>query len=74
MKAKSLAYDTSRNKDTPGQPELKDMVKKAISILEKDSDGFFLMVEGTFTIQEKNKCSQIIHKVFQIFYECATYI
>lgn len=38
----------SQTKDDPKriQPTLKEMTDKAISVLEKDEDGFFLMVEG----------------------------
>ncbi|XP_071805873.1 alkaline phosphatase, tissue-nonspecific isozyme-like [Asterias amurensis] len=32
--------------DVGGEPSLSEMVKKAIEILQKDKDGFFLMVEG----------------------------
>ncbi|WP_394210401.1 alkaline phosphatase [Enterovibrio calviensis] len=38
----------SKSKDDPErtQPTLQQMTEKALSILEKDKDGFFLMVEG----------------------------
>lgn len=39
-----LAYDFDRKSD---QPSLAEMTKKAIDILSKDNDGFFLMVEGS---------------------------
>ncbi|HIQ39330.1 MAG TPA: alkaline phosphatase [Methanothermococcus okinawensis] len=38
-----IPYVLDRNTDTVG---LLDMTKKAIALLEKDPDGFFLMVEG----------------------------
>lgn len=41
----SLNYDLDRN--PANQPSLSEMTSKAISILSKDKDGFFLMVEGS---------------------------
>lgn len=40
----NLSYDIDRE-DT--EPSLADMTKKAIEVLNKDKDGFFLMVEGS---------------------------
>ncbi|ANY65936.1 alkaline phosphatase [Paenibacillus sp. BIHB 4019] len=40
-----LSYDMDR--DPAKQPSLADMTQKAIDILSKDKDGFFLMVEGS---------------------------
>ena len=34
------------NKTKPDQPSLSEMVKKAIGLLEKNDDGFVLLVEG----------------------------
>ncbi|MCX7922429.1 MAG: alkaline phosphatase [Clostridia bacterium] len=41
----SLAYDMDR--DPSKQPSLSEMTEKAISVLSRDEDGFFLMVEGS---------------------------
>ncbi|OQV26259.1 Alkaline phosphatase [Hypsibius exemplaris] len=41
-----LAYDLLRERDGPKQPTLKEMTTKAIDILQKDPNGFFLLVEG----------------------------
>lgn len=41
----SLAYEFDRNPST--QPSLAEMTAKAIEVLSKDTDGFFLMVEGS---------------------------
>lgn len=41
----SMAYDMDR--DPAKEPSLAEMTKKAIDILSKDPDGFFLMVEGS---------------------------
>lgn len=41
---KDMKYDFDRGAD---EPSLADMTKKAIEILSKDKDGFFLMVEGS---------------------------
>lgn len=42
---KALDYDMDR--DPAEQPSLADMTKKAIDVLSRDEDGFFLMVEGS---------------------------
>lgn len=43
----ALAYELDRETNKPTEPSLKEMTNKAISILSKDKDGFFLMVEGS---------------------------
>ena len=43
-----LKYDFDRQSDNDNvQPSLADMTDKAIEVLNKDEDGFFLMVEGS---------------------------
>jgi alkaline phosphatase len=43
-----LKYDFDRQSDNDNvQPSLGEMTKKAIEVLNKDEDGFFLMVEGS---------------------------
>ncbi|MEW6259874.1 MAG: alkaline phosphatase [Thermodesulfobacteriota bacterium] len=42
-----LDPDIERTKFHPSQPPLKEMTEKAIEVLSKDPDGFFLMVEGS---------------------------
>ncbi|MFZ5969298.1 MAG: alkaline phosphatase [Bacillota bacterium] len=42
---KDLSYDFDR--DPVKQPSLAEMTKKAIEVLSKDKDGFFMMVEGS---------------------------
>ncbi|MCZ4294940.1 alkaline phosphatase [Vibrio sinaloensis] len=41
-----IAYSNSKASAERTQPSLKEMTEKAINILSKDKDGFFLMVEG----------------------------
>ncbi|MDX1301273.1 alkaline phosphatase [Photobacterium sp.] len=41
-----IAYSKSRNDPNRTQPALKEMTEKALDLLSKDKDGFFLMVEG----------------------------
>lgn len=41
-----IRYSNSKDSSERTQPSLKEMTEKALSILEKDEDGFFLMVEG----------------------------
>lgn len=41
-----MGFDSERKKDGSGEPSLTDMTKKAIAILKRNPEGFFLMVEG----------------------------
>lgn len=41
-----IAYSQSKTDPKRTQPSLKEMTEKAINVLEKNNDGFFLMVEG----------------------------
>lgn len=41
-----MSFDAERKADTGGEPSLAEMTKKAIAILKKNPQGFFLMVEG----------------------------
>ncbi len=41
-----LQYELDRPKDTAGEPSLWDMAAKALAILSRDPDGFFLMIEA----------------------------
>ena len=43
-----MTYDLFRDKEA--EPSLSEMVATAIKVLEKDDDGFFLMVEGTVAL------------------------
>ncbi len=38
------------DKDTDKEPRLVDMVEKALQILKRDDDGFFLLIEGTLSL------------------------
>ncbi|MEG0295539.1 MAG: alkaline phosphatase [Clostridium sp.] len=42
-----LAYEVDREEFRSEEPSLSEMTTKAIEVLEKDEDGFFLMVEGS---------------------------
>lgn len=44
FKESHMTYDVERNRDV--EPSLSDMTKKAIQVLQKNDNGFFLMVEG----------------------------
>ncbi|GAB3518324.1 alkaline phosphatase [Photobacterium alginatilyticum] len=41
-----IAHSNSKNDPARTQPTLKEMTEKALAVLSKDEDGFFLMVEG----------------------------
>ena len=41
-----IEYSKSKNDPQRSQPSLKEMTEKALNILSKDPDGFFLMIEG----------------------------
>jgi alkaline phosphatase len=43
----AMAYDFDRPHLRPEEPTLAEMTKKAIDVLSKDKDGFFLFVEGS---------------------------
>ena len=45
----NMQYDAERINDTAGEPSLEEMVEKAIKILCKNEQGFFLFVEGRST-------------------------
>lgn len=42
----NMAYELQRDKGPKGEPSLSEMTKKAIQILQKNSKGYFLLVEG----------------------------
>ena len=42
----NLPFEQQRNKDPDGTPSLQDLTKKAIQILQKNEEGFFLLVES----------------------------
>ena len=41
-----LQYEADRASDSAGEPSLAEMTEKAIRMLQKNSNGFFLFVEG----------------------------
>ncbi len=41
-----MEYELDRSKDQGGEPSLAEMTEKAIDILSKNDDGYFLLVEG----------------------------
>lgn len=41
-----MRYEADRKNDMLGEPSLKDMTMKAMDVLEKNKEGFFLMVEA----------------------------
>lgn len=41
-----MRYEPDRDRDAAGEPSLAEMTAKAIGILERDANGFFLLVEG----------------------------
>ncbi|MCL1908712.1 MAG: alkaline phosphatase [Holophagaceae bacterium] len=43
----AMAYDIDREELSPSEPSLAEMTAKAIQLLSKSNDGFFLMVEGS---------------------------
>lgn len=43
----SMAYELDRTKTNPNEPSLAEMTSTAIDTLNKDKDGFFLMIEGS---------------------------
>ncbi len=45
-----MQYEAHRQNDMEGEPSIAEMAEKAIKILEKDEDGFVLVVEGNFVL------------------------
>ena len=41
-----MQYEADRASDPAGEPSLAEMTEKAIRMLQKNSNGFFLFVEG----------------------------
>lgn len=41
-----MSFESDRKSDSGGEPSLSEMTKKAIAILKRNPQGFFLMVEG----------------------------
>ncbi|XP_052791686.1 alkaline phosphatase-like [Mya arenaria] len=41
-----MQYELERNKNDTGEPSLAEMTRKALQVLQKGSDGYFLLVEG----------------------------
>lgn len=42
----NMPYELQRDKGPKGEPSLPEMTRKAIQILQKNSKGYFLLVEG----------------------------
>lgn len=45
-----MHYELDRSKDIEGEPSLAHMVEKAIDMLSRYPDGYFLFVEGNYFI------------------------
>lgn len=43
-----MQFEVNRNTSDMGEPSLAEMTTKAIQILKKNNNGFFLMVEGWY--------------------------
>lgn len=41
-----MQYEVDRDTSSNGEPSITEMTAKAIQILKKNSNGFFLLVEG----------------------------
>jgi alkaline phosphatase len=41
-----MQYELQRDKGPKGEPSLAEMTRKAIQILQKNKEGFFLLIEG----------------------------
>ena len=50
-----MNYEGKRDKDIAGEPHLANMTRKAIEILKKNEKGFFLLVEGEFLSNFKQR-------------------
>jgi alkaline phosphatase len=43
-----MQFEVNRNTSDMGEPSLAEMTAKAIQIMKKNKNGFFLMVEGLY--------------------------
>ena len=41
-----MQYEADREHDIAGEPSIAEMTEKAIKMLQRDENGFFLLVEG----------------------------
>lgn len=55
-----MKYERDRGDDAAGEPSIAEMTEKAIQILSKDEDGFFLFVEGNIFVVYFRKVPAII--------------
>ena len=49
-----MQYELNRASDIAGEPSLAQMTRKAIEILRKNDKGFFLLVEGMYSVLNAN--------------------
>lgn len=65
-----MQYEADRASDTGGEPSIAEMTEKAIQMLRKNSNGYFLFVEGgrigkQFTTNTDNfSHDNFIHQAF----------
>ena len=45
-----MRYEVHRAEDAAGEPSIAEMTEKAIKILQKNPKGYFLLVEGMYTL------------------------
>ena len=62
-----IAYSNTKNDPDRVQPTLKEMTDKALSILEQDDDGFFLMVEAGLIdwAAHDNDAGTVLHEMLK---------
>lgn len=46
-----MQYEYARDKTSDGEPSLQEMTIKAIEILRRNTNGYFLLVEGKFVVK-----------------------
>lgn len=46
-----MQYEVDREEDGAGEPSIAEMTEKAIKILQKNSKGYFLFVEGSLQLK-----------------------
>ena len=54
-----MQYEVYREEDTAGEPSIADMVEKAINILKRSDDGYFLFVEGIVNNMSLRMCRNV---------------
>ena len=57
-----MQYEIDRQEDKAGEPSLSQLTEKAIKILNREPNGFFLLVEGMITLPNQYRQDAKVYK------------